>query len=240
MHHLHICYINWCAFKVKNNQYYLEGALALLDYPGEWVYQQDTKMLHVCLHCHHFCHHLFAAFSISFTTLGKEFTSRTWSFPWSLHSFSSQPSSFPLHQVIPPSDTTGRCEELNLRGRTVDYGLVITDSENVTLANLTFFSSNVMAHGDRQIELDSIDFKFPSSSHRMLSSASLPLATRLDVGLQGIVHNCTFLGAEGPALEIDGACHACPPQEVVYRHHNLLFCFCCSEISIIFPVSQIT
>ena len=145
-----------------------------------------------------------------------------------------------LSQVIPPMSSTATCEELNLRGRTVDYGLVITDSENVTLANLTFFSSNVMAQGDRQIELDSIDFKFPSSSHRMLSSASLPLATRLDVGLQGIVHNCTFLGAEGPALEIDGACHACPPQEVVYRHHNLLFCFCCSEISIIFPVSQIT
>ena len=200
---------------MKNNQYYLEGTLALLDHPGEWVYQQDTKMLHVCLHCHHFCHHLFAAFSISFTTLGKEFTSRTWSFP-------SSSSSFSLHQVIPPSDTTGRCEELNLRGRTVDYGLVITDSENVTLANLTFFSSNVMAQGDRQIELDSIDFKFPSSSHRMLSSASLPLATRLDVGLQGIVHNCTFLGAEGPALEIAGACHACPPQEVVDCHHNIL------------------
>ena len=53
MHHLHICYINWCAFKVKNNQYYLEGTLALLDYPGEWVYQQDTKMLHVCSNCYH-------------------------------------------------------------------------------------------------------------------------------------------------------------------------------------------
>ena len=181
-----------------------------------------VRIVTIYLHCHYFCHHLFAAFSISFTTLGKEFTSRTWSFPWSLHSFSSQSSSFPLHQVIPPSDTTGRCEELNLRGRTVDYGLVITDSENVTLANLTFFSSNVMAQGGRQIELDSIDFKFPSSSHRMLSSASLPLPTRLDVGLQGLVHNCTFLGAEGPALEIAGACHACPPQEVVDCHHNIL------------------
>ena len=27
--------------------------------------------------------------------------------------------------------STATCKELNLRGRTVDYGLVITDSENV-------------------------------------------------------------------------------------------------------------
>ena len=79
-----------------------------------------------------------------------------------------------LSQVIPPMSSTATCKELNLRGRTVDYGLVITDSENVlnflksssstmgcvvyhqcvfsfcsqvTVANFTFFSSNLMAHG---------------------------------------------------------------------------------------------
>merc|ERR1719234_1464787 len=110
-----------------------------------------------------------------------------------------------LHVIPLMSNTT--CEELNLRGRTIDYGLIISDSENVTVANFTFFSSNLMAQGDQQMELDSIDFKFPSSSHRMLSSNSLPLPTRIEVDVQGIVSNCTFLGSEGPALVITGEKH---------------------------------
>ena len=51
--------------------------------------------------------------------------------------------------------------------------------------------------------LDSLDFKFPSSSHRMLKSAAFPKHTLL-YGSDHTVINCTFEGAEGPALQYYG------------------------------------
>merc|ERR1719285_1325495 len=111
-------------------------------------------------------------------------------------------------QVIPPKGRS--CHDLtNLRGRTVDYGLSITDSTNITISNLTFFGATINVYGKRNksvndIHLDSIQFLFPTSSHRMLGEALEPLATSL-VADQGSVSvtNCTFHGSDGPGLKVE-------------------------------------
>jgi len=138
-------------FKVKNNHYYLEGSLALLDGPEEWFYDSNTRLL----------------------------------------------------RVIPPQGKT--CEDLsNLRGRIIDYGLVIEDSEKILISNFTFFGTNIAVDNSRDVHLDSTKFLFPSSSHRMLGSAHLPYATRL-YGDSISVTNCVFHGGEGPAIDIRGS-----------------------------------
>merc|ERR1719285_132491 len=82
-------------------------------------------------------------------------------------------------QVIPPKGRS--CHDLtNLRGRTVDYGLSITDSTNIAISNMTFFGATINVYGKRNksvndIHLDSIQFLFPTSSHRMLGEALEPL-----------------------------------------------------------------
>merc|ERR1719228_2944502 len=68
-------------------------------------------------------------------------------------------------QVIPPKGRS--CHDLtNLKGRTVDYGLSITDSTNITISNMTFFGATINVYGKRNksvndIHLDSIQFLFP-------------------------------------------------------------------------------
>ena len=84
-----------------------------------------------------------------------------------------------LH-LIPPSGACPSTSSTRLRGRTLDYGLTITNTSGLTVANLTFLAATIDGHSeDRgpyidEIRLDSVDFLFPSSSHRMLGSDSLP------------------------------------------------------------------
>lgn len=84
-----------------------------------------------------------------------------------------------LH-LIPSSGKCPDTSSKNLRGRTLDYGLTITNTTGLTVANLTFLAATVDGHSeDRgpyidEISLDSVDFLFQSSSHRMLGSDSLP------------------------------------------------------------------
>merc|ERR1719348_2727845 len=78
----------------SHNQYYLEASLGLLDNPGEWFYDVNTKILH----------------------------------------------------LIPPS---GECPDPlreSLRGRTMDYGLTITNTTRLTIANITFLASTIHAY----------------------------------------------------------------------------------------------
>ena len=84
-----------------------------------------------------------------------------------------------LH-LIPPSGACPSKSSTRLRGRTLDYGLTITNTTGLTVANLTFLAATIDGHSeDRgpyidEIRLDSVDFLFPSSSRRMLGSDSLP------------------------------------------------------------------
>ena len=110
--------------------------------------------------------------------------------------------------------TCGLCVETNcpdtdssveiLRGRTLDNVLEITDSSHVIIADITFWASNIIAsENNNRIAFDSLIFKFPSSSHRMLKNDSLPKHTTL-YGNNNSVINCTFEGSEGPALQYNG------------------------------------
>ena len=114
-----------------------------------------------------------------------------------------------LYLIMPENEEANACPDTEasediLRGRTVDNVLEITDSNNVIVGNMTFWASNILAkdHVD-SITFDSLIFNFPSSSHRMLGSEELPMHTEMK-GDDHKVINCTFEGAEGPALEYDG------------------------------------
>merc|ERR1719357_85680 len=118
-----------------------------------------------------------------------------------------------LH-VIPPDEKS--CGELiSLRGRTIDYGITITNSSGLTLSNFIFHGANIDAEGEghmanNHITLDSLQMKFPSSSHRMLKEEVSPLVTKVMAGTKHshpgtvTVTNCTFTGAEGAALVYTG------------------------------------
>ncbi|CAL4158370.1 unnamed protein product, partial [Meganyctiphanes norvegica] len=167
--------VHW---KPKENQYYLEASLALLDNPGEWFFDKDTMMLY----------------------------------------------------IIP---TSGECPDpalTTLRGRTTEYGAIVTNCTGLTISDMTFFAANVHAHSIDRVEshvddilLNSIQFKFPSHSKRMLGIKDFPLITKLFakanmghgeivIGKLSVV-NCTFVGGDGVPLEYEG--------EDFYIHNNL-------------------
>ena len=108
--------------------------------------------------------------------------------------------------LIMPEGEASSCPETEtsediLRGRTLDEVLEITDSADVVIKGITFWASNIMAaNNNNRIMFDSLIFKFPSSSHRMLKSAAFPKHTKM-YGNGHAVINCTFEGAEGPALQ---------------------------------------
>jgi len=118
-----------------------------------------------------------------------------------------------LH-VIPPEGLD--CQDLKtLKGRTMDYGLTITNTTGFTIANIIFHAANILAEGSgdkavRDIKLDSLHVRFGSSSHRMLKDPSAPRSTKVLAGTKHshpgmiTVTNCSFSGAEGPALSYTG------------------------------------
>ncbi|CAL4074331.1 unnamed protein product [Meganyctiphanes norvegica] len=130
--------------------------------------------------------------------------------------------------LIPPFDGCPAVNADILRGRTIDYGLTVTNTTGLIIANMTFFASNIHAYSHNinslidNIQLDSLHFKFPSSSHRMLSNIDYPLITSLDASAwsHGVLHygklmitNCTFEGSEGSALVYKG--------KECYVHNNI-------------------
>ena len=141
----------------KNQQYYLEASLELLDAPEEWFYDKETKMLY----------------------------------------------------LIMPADEADSCpdtgaSETILRGRTLDNVIEIIDSNDVILANMDFWASNVIATNNvDRITFDSLIFNFPSSSHRMLKDDAYPKATTMNGDDHAFI-NCTVYGAEGPVLSYTG------------------------------------
>ena len=78
----------------------------------------------------------------------------------------------PLDGECPPGDSN------RIRGRTIDYAIDTSNTDGITIANMTFFASNVYSES-KNIHLDSLNFLFPSSSKRMLGSFQLPKWTQL-------------------------------------------------------------
>ena len=125
----------------------------------------------------------------------------------------------PIGEECPTGDS--------LRGRTMDYGLIVRDSIGLTVANMSFFAANVDARSIRYspyrkradvnyITLENVNMLFGASSHRMLKSPSVPKWTRMNAhtnnGKMSVI-NCTFIGSEGAALNYGGGNN--------YIHNNL-------------------
>ncbi|CAL4145448.1 unnamed protein product [Meganyctiphanes norvegica] len=126
--------------------------------------------------------------------------------------------------LIPKDGICPDPESTTLRGRTIDYGLIINDTSGLKISNITFLAANINAYSYPwhnsipfaeidELHLDSLVFKFPSSSHRMLGSTDQPLYTRLiamawndgsKVRGHVSVVNCTFEGSDGTPLVHDG------------------------------------
>ena len=96
-----------------------------------------------------------------------------------------------------------------LRGRVIDYFFDVSHTTGLVIKNLDFFASNLQAVAKAtkhmeidEIHLDSLRFKFPSSSKRMLQKFELPKLTQLVAHNYGKVSvvNCEFFGSEGSAL----------------------------------------
>ncbi|CAL4205320.1 unnamed protein product, partial [Meganyctiphanes norvegica] len=122
---------------------------------------------------------------------------------------------------IPPNRECPESNSTALRGRTFDYGVTVTNATGITFSNLTFLAANIHASSIDNIEshideitLNSIAFKFPSSSYRMLGQNDTAGVTLLDAKARGkgghmvmgrvSVINSTFVGGENGALVTDG------------------------------------
>jgi len=113
-----------------------------------------------------------------------------------------------LHVMLPEENNElGPCPDPareNMRGRTIDFGIEMRNSRYITIANMVFFGANIRAYSKAEgVSFDSIDFMFPTSSHRALQSEEEPLTTKLS-GHESSVINCTFLGSDGDALQVGG------------------------------------
>ncbi|CAL4179484.1 unnamed protein product [Meganyctiphanes norvegica] len=120
--------------------------------------------------------------------------------------------------LIPPSGACPNPESTSLRGRTIDYGMEITNSSWLTVSNMTFMASSLGAHSESgqdsfidEVTIDSLQFKFHSASHRMLGSTHEPpnnakvRAYAVEAHHEKVygrvsIINCTFEGGEGAML----------------------------------------
>ena len=114
-------------------------------------------------------------------------------------------------RFMPP--TNGSCPESTsdkVRARVIDYSIRVISATNLKISDLDFFASNIIADGNKKnknvikgLYLDSLNFNYPVSSHRMLGDDSVPKTTKLiSLYKGGPIHvkNCSFFGGEGNAL----------------------------------------
>eukprot|EP00036_Acanthoecidae_sp_10tr_P002434 CAMPEP_0182945576 /NCGR_PEP_ID=MMETSP0105_2-20130417/55737_1 /TAXON_ID=81532 ORGANISM="Acanthoeca-like sp., Strain 10tr" /NCGR_SAMPLE_ID=MMETSP0105_2 /ASSEMBLY_ACC=CAM_ASM_000205 /LENGTH=748 /DNA_ID=CAMNT_0025085611 /DNA_START=94 /DNA_END=2337 /DNA_ORIENTATION=+ len=118
--------------------------------------------------------------------------------------------------VATPNGATPAGHEV--RGKAQTYALNVTDAAHLLLANLTFFGTTINAYGRLPaLSLDSINFRYPSFSRRMLGDTSTADSTVLwaepatRVGASGappdpadssfVVTNCTWFGADGSTVQ---------------------------------------
>ena len=111
------------------------------------------------------------------------------------------------------------CPDGLLWGRVIDYSMIITDTSEFKIKNIDFFASTIKTSTKKQkplvkLDVDTVNFTFPSSSKRMLKDSSVPEPTTLhasNIGKTGkksgdlTVTNCVFKGAEGIALKFQGS-----------------------------------
>ena len=95
-----------------------------------------------------------------------------------------------------------------IKGKVSSYGLNITNSSNITIKGLFFFSSTFSADSSDSVNIEDCTFSFPSTSKRMLGNLETPLASSL--GLSGkkvnnsTIKKCLFEYTDGDALRVYG------------------------------------
>ena len=98
--------------------------------------------------------------------------------------------------------------DMIIKGKVSSYGLNITNSSNITIKGLFFFSSTFSADSSDSVNIEDCTFSFPSTSKRMLGNLETPLASSL--GLSGkkvnnsTIKKCLFEYTDGDALRVYG------------------------------------
>ena len=82
----------------------------------------------------------------------------------------------------------------------------ITDNTYLLIKDLTFFATTLDARSNiHKLELNSLHFKFPTYSRRMLHETDPPKWTKVFAGKGSVrIYNNTFYGTDGIALEYGG------------------------------------
>ena len=99
----------------------------------------------------------------------------------------------------------------NIKGKVQDYAFSVSNSSNITLKNLYFFSSTFFAKSSNNILIEECNFSFPNCSKRMLREFEVApnVSTLGQSGSANEVHNsvirkCLFEYTDGEALRIYG------------------------------------
>jgi len=93
-----------------------------------------------------------------------------------------------------------------VRHKVQTYALNVTNSKNVKVQNMQFFGTTLNAHdGIDGLQLESLQFQYPSSGKRMLGEWRGASPTVIsDKGSKFTVFNCSWYGAEGHTLVYTG------------------------------------
>ncbi len=100
--------------------------------------------------------------------------------------------------------------DLEVKGKVSTYSFEIKDSDQITIENLSFFSSTVKVYSTENFILQDCNFAFSSTSKRMIGDLSTPEAT--SIGISGsankvnnsIIRRNLFEYTDGDALRVYG------------------------------------
>ena len=100
--------------------------------------------------------------------------------------------------------------DMDIRGKVSTYSFEIKNSENITIENLSFFSSTVKVRSAENFILQDCNFAYPSTSKRMVGDLGTPMATT--IGISGssnkvnnsIIRRNLFEYTDGDALRVYG------------------------------------
>ena len=120
---------------------------------------------------------------------------------WHFNKKTRQLTFIPFKDTCPNSENGDcKCPDVNdkstgiLRGRVMDYSMIIFKTERATVKDIDFFASTISATNDkvrkfRKMVLDSVKFDFPSSSRRMLKDPAVPKSTEILTNMIGSQYN---------------------------------------------------
>ena len=100
--------------------------------------------------------------------------------------------------------------DFDVKGKVLSYSFQIKNSDNITIENLSFFSSTVKVQSAENFILQDCNFAYPSTSKRMLGDLSTPKATTFGVtGSSNKVNNSIirrnlFEYTDGDGLRVYG------------------------------------